>query len=472
MTTPLLRRIRRHAERHTLWSPGARVVAALSGGSDSAAQLFLLRELEGAGELTLVGAAHLNHRLRPTADRDETFCRTLCHRLGVPLVAEAADVGRLAAGWRCSPEVAARRARHAFFARACEALRAHRVAVAHTLDDQAETVLLRLLRGAGTHGLRGIPPSRGVVVRPVLVCTRSELRADLTTRGESWTEDETNLDVAHARNRVRHELIPLLTSRFQPAVARILARTADVAAAEDALLESLADAVAVRAVTAKGTSVHVSIGELAAAPLALRRRVARGALDRVGARRSADLADVDRLLAVATSRGPAAADVAGVRVERFSADSVLLSGGGASRLPSLAERPLSVPGVVYLPEIGAGCRIAAERPITPASGLQENGSRAVLRADVAAPLIVRARRPGDRLSPVGLGGSKKLQDLLVDRKVPRRLRDQVPVVTDAAGRVVWVAGHAVDAAAAAKSGASDVIVLTFDQPAVTGSEGS
>ncbi len=186
-----------------------------------------------------------------------------------------------------------------------------------------------------------------------------------------------------------------------------------------------------------------------------------------------DLADVEALLAVCRPSGPAAAEPAGVRVERFAEDAVLLIMGPPSSVASvLPARVLPVPGIVALPELGAGCRLTAERPITHVGQPADPSRRLILKATVATPLVVRGRRPGDRLRPLRLGGSKKLQDLLVDRKVPRTARDRVPVVVDATGRIVWVVGHAVDADAAATAAEGDVIVLTFDQPGVPGSEGS
>lgn len=468
--TTLLQRIRRHAARHALWTPGVRVVAALSGGSDSVAQLRLLLDLAAAGDLVLVGAAHLNHRLRPTAGRDEAACRAACERLGVALVVDAHDVAARAAEWRCSVEVAARRCRYAFLERARLTLAADRVAVAHTMDDQAETVLLRLLRGAGTHGLRGMAPRRGVIVRPLLACTRAELRADLAARGETWVEDESNADLAHPRNRVRHELLPLIAARFQPAILRVLARTADVAAAEDALLDARAEEVVQRCLSPSAAGHRLATPDLHAAPLAIRRRAVRLALTAAGATRAPDLADIDRTLAVAAGYAAAGA-AAGLRVERFRADAVLLL-RGPQTAPRLAERPLTVPGEAQLPELGRGCRLVADRPIRTRRTSKGMERRAILRTDVPAPFTVRGRRPGDRIRPLGMRGTKKLQDLLVDRKVPRRMRDLVPVVVDASGRVVWVVGHALDGDAAAESGTNDVIVLTFDQPGAPGSEGS
>lgn len=471
--TDLAARVRRFVARRRLWGPGARVVAALSGGSDSVAQLWLLHDLAAAGVLTLAGAAHLNHALRATADRDEAFCRALCARLGVPFVGERIDVAAEATATRASIEVAARRVRYAFLERARLACAADRIAVAHTLDDQAETVLLRLLRGAGPHGLRGVPARRGAVVRPLLGCTRDELRAALAARGEPWVDDETNADVSMPRNRVRHELLPLLVARFQPAVARVLARTAEVAAAEDAYLEALAGDLAIRAVRPGPRGVALVLPALLEAPVALQRRVVRRALAAAGGRRAPDLADVDRVLDVCAPDGPRATESCGVRVERFSPGTVLLGKGVAALAPEpLAERRLTVPGVVELPEVGPGCRVRAHRPIEEGTAFAASPRCAVLRTDVAAPLVVRGRRAGDRVQPVGLGGTKKVQDLLVDRKVPAGQRGQVPVVTDASGKVVWVVGHAVAADAVAASGADDVIVLTFEQPGAPGSEGT
>ncbi|MFN7978179.1 MAG: tRNA lysidine(34) synthetase TilS [Vicinamibacterales bacterium] len=472
MRRPLLDRIQRHVDRHGLWRQDTRVVAALSGGADSVAQLLVLRDLAAAGRLVLAGAAHLNHRLRPEADADEAFCRDLCARLDVPFVARDADVAALAAEWQTSIEAAARRARYAFLDEARRALQADRIAVAHTEDDQAETVLLRLLRGAGTRGLRGILPLRGRVVRPLLSCSRADLRTHLAACGETWREDASNADLALPRNRVRHELLPLLSRHYQPAVTRLLARTAEVADAEDALLEALAAEAAGSVVSGTAAAPVISASRLKALPLALARRVVRRTLEAAGAPRGATLADVEAVLTVSGRHGPRAAWAAGLRVERFSADAVLLIRTPAPPpVTALPVRTLPVPGVVDLPEAGPTCRLRAERPIEGTRPVEGVGPRVALKGTVPTPLTVRSRRPGDRLRPVGLGGSKKVQDLLVDRKVARGIRDLVPVVTDASGRIVWVAGHAADADAVAVAPAGDVIVLTFEPPDVPGSEG-
>lgn len=471
--TDIAARVRRYVDRHQLWLTGGRVVAALSGGSDSVSMLWILRELQDAGAVALTAVAHLNHQLRDHALRDEDFCRALAERMAVPLVVERVDVAALARAWHCSIEVAARRARYAFLEEARVASRADHVAVAHTRDDQAETVLMRVVRGAGTRGLRGVLPVRGAVVRPLLDCGRDELRRFLAARGEPWVEDETNADLSHPRNRIRHELLPMLEARYRPSVARVLARTADVAAHDDALLEQLADHALAPLVNREVASLRLDAAGLRALPLALRRRAARQLLVLAGARRSPGHADIERLLDVCNTAGPAAGQCAGLRMERFSVDAVLLKRDGVLRVtPGLRQQVLPVPGSAALDELGPGCRVDAVGPITREGGEGPGLYRVAVRADaVALPLAVRCRRPGDRIRPVGLGGTKTLQDLMVDRKVPRAERHRTPVVVDANGEIVWVVGHAV-AAHTAASPKDDVIVLTFVQPAVPGSEAS
>ena len=473
MSAALLQRVRRYIDRHELWQPGGRVVAAVSGGSDSVALLWILQELHQDGTVHLAGVAHLNHQLREHAVCDEAFCRALAARIDVPFLAARADVAALAREWRCSIEVAARRARYAFLERARVGSAAVHIGVAHTRDDQAETVLMRLVRGAGTRGLRGALPVRGAVVRPVLECSRDELRAYLMARAEPWIEDETNADLSHPRNRVRHELLPLLAERYRPSVARVLARTADVAAHDDALLERLAEqALPTVAATAPG-GLRLDAAVLLALPLSLQRRLARRVLVLAGAKRAPGHGDVERLLAVCAAGGPAAAEAAGVRVERFSADAVLLKRSGDAHADlRLADRVLLVPGEVELPDLGPRCRVTAVGPIQHGGAFGPGRVQVALKAAaVVLPLVVRGRRPGDRIQPVGLVGTKKLQDLLVDRKVPRGERNRIPVVADAAGRVVWVVGHAV-AAHVAASALDAVIVLSFEQPASSGPEAS
>jgi tRNA(Ile)-lysidine synthase len=320
----LLHRIRAFAGRHQLWRADTRVVAALSGGADSVSLLLILRELHDAGELVLDAAAHLNHRIRGAeADADEAFCRALCDRLAVDFVATSEDVPAAAARDRVSLEVAARRVRHRFFEQVLGSRGADVVATAHTEDDQAETVLLRIVRGAGNRGLSGIRPRRDHLVRPLLAVTRQELRDRLAARGQEWREDASNADLANPRNRVRRELLPYLAERFNPAVTHALARLADVAGGEEAWLDEVVAGISGDSIDATDGQVRLDVTRFADLPGGLARRLARRALETANPARSYAVRDVDRLLAVVRGR-PAAAEISGLRVERFGESAVLI----------------------------------------------------------------------------------------------------------------------------------------------------
>src|SRR5262245_44325761 len=214
----LLARVRETIRRHDLAPRGSRFVIAVSGGSDSVALSHLMMSLDRAGHFQVAAFAHFNHQLRADADRDERFCTDLAASLGRPLIVDRGDVAELARREHLSIEDAARRLRYRFLERARVQAGADVVALGHTRDDQADTFLLRLLRGAGARGLAGMHPRRGVIVRPLLDCRRSTLREYLEDNGLSFVHDSSNEDVSVPRNRVRAELLPLLEERFNPSI--------------------------------------------------------------------------------------------------------------------------------------------------------------------------------------------------------------------------------------------------------------
>ena len=302
--------------RERLAPAGVRVVAALSGGADSVALTLLLRELAEPAGFVLAGLAHLNHQLREQAGADEQFCRELAAALALPIDVERVDVAQAARRGRISLEDAGHRERYAFFRRALARMRADRVATGHHRDDQAETLLMRLIRGAGPDGLAGIRPRAGCVVRPLLHVSGAELRAWLAERGQAFREDETNRDPAFMRNRVRHELIPFLEARFSPPIAGVLARTAEIVRADAEWMDAAADEVAPAVLALDDPGAALDAAALLRQPPALARRLARRALEHVAGRRP-EFDAVERLLAVAAA--PAGeireADFPGCRVE-------------------------------------------------------------------------------------------------------------------------------------------------------------
>ena len=459
----LLQCVRQIARQHALFRAETRVVVALSGGSDSVALALLLHELDIRNELRLVGVAHFNHQLRAHAARDEACSAGVARSLDVPFTADREDVAARARRERRSVEDAARRARHEFFARARAHFSADVVALGHTRDDQAETFLLRLLRGAGPRGLAAMYPRHGAIVRPMLRCRRLDLRAYLDARQVAYVEDETNDDVAIPRNRVRAELVPLLSERFNPNIVEVLAHEAELAREVWAWLETEAERFA-----SPGAS-ELDVAVLLAAPAPLRRLVVWRTMNEVSAGRFVSFSHVDAALALLdTDRG--AVDAPGHRVQRVGPRLVLtvrsdaVSGrrGVAMATANLFEYSLSIPGEVHLAE--AGCAVAAEFGAEPEDGIARprsgRGPLARVRRDLCrGPLIVRNRRPGDSFRPVGLGGRKKLQDYFVDRKVALARRDQVPLVVDQSDRIVWVAGYGIDEAFRVTDPSQGVLLL-------------
>ena len=447
----LLACVRRTIHDHQLASCDTRVVAAVSGGSDSIALVHILRQFDASGALRLTGLVHFNHQLRPSADADERFVRAIADAVGLPVHVERGDVASRAAREKRSREDAGRAARYECFEHARTHFAADAIALGHTRDDQAETFLLRLLRGAGPRGLAGMYPRNGRIIRPLLDCLRQDLRGWLAARQIAFVEDETNGDVSIPRNRVRAELMPLLTSRFNPAIVDVLAGEADLARDAWQAIEPAANEIESRIVKPTTNGHAIDIADLMAIAPALRRVVLWRVMSRTAAGRPVGFEHVAAAMRLIDLDGPATLDAPGQRLERIGASVVLtgrLPGVPAASSANLFWYPLSIPGEVRLAE--AGCVVSAEvhgdtaQRAEPAA-VTGRGNVALVRGDLChGRLAVRNRRPGDRFHPPGLAGRKKLQDYFVDRKVRRGDRDRVPLVVDEADRIVWVAGYGID----------------------------
>ena len=445
----LLDRVRSALRRHDLARPDTRVLVALSGGPDSVALAWVLLALHASGDLVLAGFAHVNHQLREGAADDQAFCAELADRLALPLDVTAVDVRTLAARDGVSIEAAAHSARHHALREAAGRLKAERVALGHTLDDQAETVLLRLLRGAGSKGLAGMHPRNGPFIRPFLDLRRARLRELLVADGHQFRVDPTNEDRSIPRNRIRAELLPWLEREFNPRVTEALGVEADLAREDWRFLEVTADALLRLAAVADKNAWCVDARQIEAAPLAVARAALRILMERSSGGRPIGLRHVERALELCAGGG-GPLDLPGHRMERIG-DTVVLTSRGAKTGRLAAHGacayayPLAVPGETPIPE--ALCTVSAQVGVFETGFeplLAGQGEAAAVALDrVSGPLGVRSRRPGDRLRLPGLAGRKKLQDLFVDRKVPRGQRDRVPLVVDRHDRIVWVPGHTV-----------------------------
>ncbi len=302
---------------------GETLVVALSGGPDSVALTDALATLARPRGYRLL-AAHLDHGLRPDSADDAAFCVSLCEGLGVPIRTGTADVRARAARERGGLEQAARRERYAFLRRVCAEEGAAAMAVAHTRDDQAETLLLRLLRGAGATGLAGMRLRRRDVLRPLLEASRADVLAHLRARGLAFREDPTNAQLVHRRNRVRHELLPYLATHFNPRVREALARTAGLLADEAAYLHGEAERLLARSLREEDGAVLLRRADLAQAPPPLARAAVRQALLRAGGLRQLGAVHVERVLRLVRSPTPSGRSLSlpGGRAVRFTRDEV------------------------------------------------------------------------------------------------------------------------------------------------------
>ncbi len=422
MPPTLLDTVRETIRREALLEAGDIVVAGVSGGADSVALLLALVELRDALGIA-VAVAHLDHRLRgaeSAADRD--FVTALAAELALPIRSEAVD---LPAG---NVEAEARRARYAFLDRAAAALGANKIATAHTLEDQAETFLMRLFRGSGRRGLSAIRSRRGRIVRPMIRCDRVQVRAFLVERGRAWRRDRSNFDLRFERTRIRAGFLPALAREFNPRLARTLAGVADVLAEEDALLDRLA-AAAVRDAPTLDAAV------LAALEAPLARRAVRQWWQRHGSGRRFGRIHVESVLALARRHeGGGAVDVPGGRVARTGRELRLIEEAGEDAAPYAL--PLTLGATVETPG-GWRLTLTEAAPDTTAAAFL-----CLVDADEIPPaLTIRNRRIGDRMRPLGLAGHTTIKRLLIARRIPRVDRALHPLVV-AGDEVLWVPGCA------------------------------
>jgi tRNA(Ile)-lysidine synthase len=460
----VIAKVARTVRRNALLGPKDRVAVAVSGGSDSVALAWILRTVAPEFGASLAGLIHVNHGLRGVeSDADEAFCRALAERLGVPLEVRRRDVAGLARDRHVSLEVAAREARYSCFDEGADSLGANLVATGHTEDDQAETVLLRLLRGAGNRGLSGIRIRRGSFVRPLLETRRTELQHYLHALGEAWREDASNADRAIIRNRIRHELVPVLQD-IAPGGVRALARFARLAADDEAFLEGAANENRARLVLSD-RSIDAAV--LGALPAVLARRLVRRFASEAAPEANLSADHLEAVCRLAATDNPVGSlDLPGLNVHKGAGR--LEFSPGPRRTPgsggSWPVRELDVPGFVVLPEAGVAIEAramdASEALDASRAHEAERAVRVVIqRGPDASRLLVRNRRPGDRFHPLGAPGRRKLQDVFVDRKVPRLERDTVPIVTDSHGEIVWVAGVALAERCRIRLPGNDMLLL-------------
>lgn len=456
----MLEKVRQFILDQRLLDRGERVLVGVSGGPDSVALLDALVALQPEFDWTL-HVVHFNHQLRGEAsDEDEAFVCHLAEAFDLPVSVGSDDVRAWAEDHRLSIEDAARRLRHAFFQDVADETGMKKLALGHNADDQVETLLQRLLRGAGTRGLSAMRPSNHLgnltMVRPLLDVWKTEILEDARKRGLKFREDASNLDTQFQRNKIRHQLLPLLARDYNPSLKTVLHQTAAILAAEDEWME----AEAARLLSQCRPEPHtVLLAPLRRAHRAVQRRAIYQWLLEHGSPEKpvgVDFRTVEVLCRMAATGNPGQLQLtAGLNVARLEdrLELVTVSAAADATLPADFAQRIQIPGVTRLAPLG----LVVEAAIATGDEVPPPGRRAAghdlpafgskfpiefeewLDADaVGGTMTVRLWQPGDRFQPIGMRASKKLQDIFVDEKVPPAQRRRTPLFVAEDGGICWV----------------------------------
>lgn len=466
----LLERVEAYIEEHALLPEGGEVMVAVSGGADSLCLLHVLHRLCGPGK-RFVGVrlrvAHLNHRLRQEAGAEAEFVARMASEWGLPVTIGEVDVPALARRESRSLEEAAREARYRFLR---QVARGQPIAVAHHADDQVETLLLHLLRGGGLTGMVGMQPRQQDIIRPLLTVTHAETVAYCREHGLAALEDASNTDPRFLRNRVRHELLPLLES-FNPAIRATLLRNAEAAQVDAQWIEQQVSNYWPQVVLAEQEQgITLDVEQLLALPLSLQRHLLRRVTARLcGGQSPLELRHyrlIEQLLRRESLPGQAQAKLLDLpcslrlvshfrtaTFERLSQQNPQKEHRGALPVQLPVPGRVAVPGTTFM---AVAETLPDELLTTVREALAREDWAAVWRllpstrytvyidADSAgSPLTVRTRRAGDRIRPLGMAHEKKMKDMLIDRHIPRAERDRIPLFFSSS-HCLWLAGIALD----------------------------
>ncbi len=418
--------------------PADRVIVAVSGGADSVCLLHCLLDLSSGYNLQLL-VAHFNHNLRGAeSDEDQHFVEELCQRLGVELRTGSARIREIAQKRKGSLEEICRQSRYEFLLSLMRDGGFTKIALGHNLDDQAETVLMNVIRGAGIDGLKGIDPVREFYIRPLLEITRAEIIGFLQERKIPFRSDSSNLDDSFRRNSIRNSLIPEIRDKYNPAVTAALGRLAGIARMENSFLDKIAREALDR------LQPGIKLEELRRYDPAIRHRVLKTALEELSpVQGGISHEHITAAMDIINGDDPGASVSLPYRITVRREYEYVIIGRleAAEKKGPDYQYVIDVPGVLSVKETGMEFRFALVEVsnVRLAGGTDGEWKAFMDYRNVVPPLVFRNMRPGDRIQPFGMAGHKKLQDVFTDRKVPRARRRAIPVLADAES-VLWVPG--------------------------------
>jgi tRNA(Ile)-lysidine synthase len=458
----LLTKVKKTLQKYRMLVAGDRIVAAVSGGPDSVCLLRALMALAPDYGLSL-HLAHLDHRFRgPESAAEARFVERLARDLGVPATIDSRDVPAYCAERGLSAQTGAREVRYAFLREVAKSEHAVRIALGHTANDQAETLLMRLVRGAGMSGLSAIPPIRENVIRPLIDATRGEVLHYLKELGQGFVVDPSNEKPLYTRNRIRRDVLPVLAG-FNPRIVETLAAESDMLRDEDEAMGSMFGGIMARTVRQENDSVHIARDAFNGLLPALRRRVLRKALTYLDRDDAAVLSSVQTGEAmgfmVEAQTGREMDMPCGLILAREYDDLIIRRRRDRQEYCVI----IAVPGRTEVPEAGVVVEALLAEESFPMEQDDENNlwQAQFDYAKIALPLYLRNRREGDRFCPAGMHGrSRKLQDYFTDGKVPKSTRAAVPLL--ATGQdLLWVVGMRTDERFLPGPGTKQVLVVTI-----------
>lgn len=474
--TELINTVKNTLIRHSMVRHGDAILVALSGGADSIALVHILLNLSPEFDLRL-GIAHLNHSMRAAeSDRDADFVKSTADKLNLPCFIKKVDVNHYATHHKLSIEEAGRILRHQFLNETAREHGFNKIALGHHKNDMAETVLLNILRGTGPQGISGIPPVRGLLIRPLINISRSDIENYLSCENISHITDSSNMDPQFLRNRIRHGLIPLLVSEFNPEIVETLNHTAEIIRDEQRWIDSLTDCY-VENVKLPGdrSKTILSIPELKKLPLGAIRRIIRKVISETkGNLQGVGFKHMDAVLEIILSKKPKnQVDVPGmVRIKREHDGLEFVRRRNRGKIKGLRnsyetglspfEYRIDRPQTVYIKEIDQSIQLA-EMSAQQVLWLKKTRGYTITcqeaymdMASISYPLMVRSFRPGDRFTPMGLSGSQKVKKFFINHKVPFPVRKNIPIL-ECAGKIIWVGGYRIDDSVKVKESTQKVL---------------